>query len=214
MGLIIEGFDRTLYLFAHFQMDIGKKMEANIERVMQPIATKARGFMPRSVPQGLSGWAKPPKVMVEGWRDFPIFDPSEMRAGIRYHAGLQKENRRGFSKAYSVSNESAAGAIYETAGRKHPGGTPNKSRSGVYGPNGTFSPNPGAGEHFINALPEISRASRRIGQKGRSKKTRNGRVIFKAWNADQGKVIGAVNKAIQDAQVEFNNRRTIFKIHT
>jgi len=212
MPLVLQGFDKTIYFLDAFEIDLSLQMNRKIELVMKPIQTKARGFIPNAVPQGLSGWAKPPKTSVEGWRDFPIFNSNTMRAGIEYHPGLQKQTRRGFQRAYAVTNESAAGAIYETAGRKHPQGTPNKSRSGVKDWNGVFHPNPKAGEHFINALGPVSRASRKPGQKGRSKKNANGRAIFRAWNEDQGNVIGAVNAAIRKASKDFNAKHTIFKV--
>jgi hypothetical protein len=34
-----------------------------------------------------------------------------------------------------------------------------------------------------------------------------GRVIFRAWNEDQGNTQGAVIRAIQAASVKFNNRK-------
>ena len=212
MPLVLEGFDRTLYLLDQFEIELSLAMNQKIARAMQPIATKARGFIPNAIPVGLSGWAKPPVTTVAGWRDFPIFNSAEMKAGIQYRPGLQKQTRRGFAKAYAVTNESAAGFIYETAGRKHPQGTPNKSRSGVKDWNGVFHPNPKAGEHFINALGPVSRASRKPGQKGRSKKNANGRAIFRAWNEDQGNVIAAVNSALREATKSFNAKHTIFKI--
>lgn len=215
MPLVLQGFDKTIYFLDAFEIDLSLQMNRKIELVMKPIQTKARGFISNAVPQGLSGWAKPPKTSVEGWRDFPIFNSNTMRAGIEYHPGLQTQTRRGFQRAYSVSNESAAGAIYETAGRKHPQGIPNKSRSGVRDWNGKFHANSKAGQHFIDALNAgnpISRATRAKGSKGRSKKTSNGRAIFKAWNEDQGKVIGAVNAAIRKASTDFNAKHTIFKV--
>ena len=83
---------------------------------------------------------------------------------------------------------------------------------GYGGADGKFYPNPGAGERFINALPPISRAARPVGSKGRSKKTANGRAIFRAWNEDQGKVVGAVAKAIEKATIGYNSKHTIFRI--
>ena len=215
MPLVLQGFDKTITFLDAFEIDLSHEMNDKISKAMRPIQTKARGFISSAVPQGLSGWAKPPKTEVSGWRDFPIFNVGVMRAGIQYHPGLQTQTRRGFQRAYSVTNESAAGAIYETAGRKHPHGTPNKSRSGVVDWNGKFHANPEAGEHFIDALNvahPIVRAKRPVGSKGRSKKTSNGRAIFKAWNEDQGKVIGAVNAAIRKASTDFNKRNTTLKV--
>ena len=199
-------------------IELSLEMNRNIERAMRPIQAKAKSFMPDTIPNGLSNWSRQPTGALPGhrganvYRPFPIFDISEMKAGIEYRPGLQKQTRRGFTRAYAVTNESAAGAIFETAGRKHPGGIPGKSRSGVRGADGVWYPNPGAGEHFINALPPISRAARPLGSKGRSNKSANGRAIFRAWNEDQGKVVGAVAAAIKKATIGYNAKHSILRI--
>ena len=211
MGTLLQGVDRTIYYLDAFETELSNEMNTRIEHAMQPIASKARGYMPNVVPDGLRNWLREPTT-AKSYRPFPIFDSAEMKSGIRYRPGLQQTTRRGFSRAFAVTNESAAGAIYETAGRKHPQGDPNKSYSGVFGANGKFYPNPRAGERFINALPPISKAARPVGSKGRSKKTGNGRAIFRAWNEDQGKVKVAVIKAIEKAADSFNVKHTFIKI--
>ena len=216
--MFIDGFDRTIYLLDAFEIELSLEMNRNIERAMRPIQAKAKSFMPDTIPNGLSNWSRPPTGALPGhrganvYRSFPIFNSAEIKSGIQYRPGLQKQTRRGFTRAYAVTNESAAGAIFETAGRKHPGGIPGKSRSGVRGADGVWYPNPGAGEHFINALPPISRAARPLGSKGRSNKSANGRAIFRAWNEDQGKVVGAVAAAIKKATIGYNAKHSILRI--
>ena len=211
VGTVIQGLDRTLYYLDVFQTELSHELNTKIELAMKPIATKAKGFMPNVVPFGVRNWLREP-TKESVYRPFPIFDSAEMKAGIKYRPGLQQETRRGFTNAFAVTNESAAGAIFETAGRKHPKGNPNKSNSGVYGANGKFYYNHGAGERFINALPPISKAARPVGSKGRSKKTGNGRAIFRAWNEDQGKVKVAVIRALGVATDSFNAKHTFIKI--
>jgi hypothetical protein len=86
---------------------------------------------------------------------------------------------------YIIANASASGAIYETAGRKNPGGDP-KSRSN----------NPGAGANFISRMGPLygDGASR-------------GRMIFRAWSEDQGKAQAAVVRAIEKTIAGFNQGR-------
>jgi hypothetical protein len=211
MPLVLQGFDRTILYLDEFEIELSQEMNRKIDHAMKPIQSKAKGFIKGTLPKGLIGWSKPPTAE-SYYRPFPIFNAAEMRAGIKYHPGLQSQTKRGFIQAYSVTNESAAGAIYETAGRKHPHGIPGKSRSGVRGSDGKFYPNPGAGEHFIDALPLISRASRAKGSRGRSQKNANGRAIFKAWNQDQSKVVGAVAAAINTAVSGFNAKHTNVKV--
>lgn len=212
MPIVLQGFDRTIYFLDQFEIELSLEMNAKIERVMRPIAVKARGYMPSTLPPGLSGWGKEPVVGNAFYRTFPIFDETEMKQGINYRPGLQKQTRRGFQRAYAVTNESAAGAIYETAGRKHPNGIPNKSRSGVTDWNGVFHKNPDAGKHFIDALPPVTRATRKKGSQGRSKKTANGRAIFRAWNEDNGRVYSAVYAAISKASNDFNKKHSVLKV--
>jgi hypothetical protein len=72
---------------------------------------------------------------------FPLYDAALASKGVYYSASPSKRNRNGWSSMYIVANASASGAIYETAGRKNPGGDP-KSRSN----------NPGAGANFISRM--------------------------------------------------------------
>jgi hypothetical protein len=94
----------------------------------------------------------------------------------------------------TISNKSAAGAIYETAGRNGPqpwvgpkaGGASKKVSRSV---------NPNAGKQFIENLPQLTSSL-----KGR------GRLIFRAWAQDQGKAEGAALTAIDKTTRAFNER--------
>jgi hypothetical protein len=108
------------------------------------------------------------------------------RSGIYYSQAPSKRNRNGWQALYYVANKSAAGSIYETAGRKNPGGDPN-SRSN----------NPGAGAHFIS----------RMGPLYGDKQAERGRMIFRAWKEDRGKAQDAVVMAIMKTIENFNQGR-------
>jgi len=84
--------------------------------LLKPIAAKARGFMPAESP--LSGWAE----RADGKGKFPTYNPSIAKKGITYKTSPSRPNNRGWRSLVSLLNKSAAGAIYETAGRKNPGG--------------------------------------------------------------------------------------------
>ena len=196
MAIVIQGLDRVIWMLDEFEIDLSRDMNRKIAKAMEPIARKARGFVPAAPPASLKNWLRENTVEYQPYRAFPVYDSAEIKSGIYYKPGLQKENRKGFAKAFVIVNESAAGAIYETAGRRHPNGNPAKSRSA----------NPKAGKWFIEALPPVSKRSQAPGKRGRRGKSGDGRLIFRAWNEDQGKVLGAFNAAVNYAKGEFNKR--------
>ena len=73
------------------------------------MVNKARGYAPALPP--LSNWGR------EGGR-FPSYNGASVKAGIRFSTARSRKNNRGFSSSIRIVNATAAGAIYETAGRK------------------------------------------------------------------------------------------------
>ena len=134
-----------------------------------------------------------------------------MKRGIGYSTTPTKPNKRGFRSLATIFNKSAAGAIYETAGRKNPQGMPPAQRVKKYR-NGQFiqewqldktvnkSANPNAGRQFINALPPLVDSQQSNSAGRRTRKTK-GRLMFRAWAQDQGRTTAAVVKAIQNANM-------------
>ena len=119
-----------------------------------------------------------------------------------------------------IVNTSAGGAIYETAGRKNPDGQPTFQRTkftpASYREDGrgfNKSLNPNAGKQFIdraNSLGQLVNARpRQQGQVGRSTRKMTGRVIFRAFAEDQGKVTAAVGKAITNSAIEFEAKTKV-----
>ena len=107
-----------------------------------------------------------------------------------------KTNRRGFKSLASILNTSAAGAIFETAGRKNPWGQPWNPTSGSN--RYSRSANKYAGRDFIQAANELSPMT----GKGNDK----GRLIYRAYEEDQGKLQDAVIRAIEKAARLLNQR--------
>ena len=120
-----------------------------------------------------------------------------------------------------IVNASAAGAIYETAGRANPQGREQAGLKRVVYPghadfgkmvrSGTKSQgrsaNPQAGQQFveaINANGQIVDANNQTGAGRRSRKMK-GRAIFRAWANDGGKTNAAVLKAIENSKIKFYN---------
>jgi hypothetical protein len=174
---------------------LAKETEKEIRNLLKVVAVKARGFVPSDAP--LSGWSNAVGI----WEN-RVFRSSEVKRGIGYSTAPSKPNKRGFRSIATIFNKTAAGAIYETAGRKNPQGQPTQaSTRGVYSSyvdtSGKVnkSANPNAGRQFIDALPPLV-DSQQSGKAGRRTRKTKGRLLFRAWAEDQGKTNAAVLKAI------------------
>jgi hypothetical protein len=177
--------------------EIAKESQKEISGLLRVITNRAKGFVPSEAP--LSGWGISRGV----WAN-RTYDAGDIKRGITFSAAPSKANKRGFRSLATIYNKSAAGAIYETAGRKSPNGQPSQaSTKGKYSSyvdtssKVNKSANPKAGKQFIDALPPLYKVQRREGQGGRVSRKMNGRLIFRAWGEDQGKVNAQVLKAIE-----------------
>ena len=184
--------------------DLAKELTAEITKSLKIIQKDARGFVPNMAPGGLYNWnenASGKKITArssmfrtfntEGRvRMFPLYDAGTIKKGIVYRTGYGKPNARGFRSLFRVRNTSAAGAIYEIAGRKNPAGS-----------SASKSNNPNAGARFVQQGPLYGR--KRDGQDMR------GRVIFRAWDQDEGKQTVAIFKAIDIVSAKFKKRTTV-----
>jgi hypothetical protein len=194
---------------------------------LKTVTTVARGYVPNDG-QVLSGWAKTSSGTENlTYRPFPKFNAMQAKAGITYSTSPSKPNKNGFVALARILNKSAAGAIYETAGRKNPQGQPNyKPASVVYrtgdGP-GDFtiryyqekdnaqrkgynnSLNPNAGKQFIENLNSTGQLvnARPKGLVGAPGRKLTGRLIFRAWAEDNGRANAAVIKALENASKMF-----------
>jgi hypothetical protein len=200
MPVALKGVRETVKMLRKVDPEMLKEMNAEVRAAMIPIRDKARGFAPSPQPDNLYMWAEGSRgkqitarnsmfrtFNTEGrLRMFPLYDAELAKKGIYYSQAPSKRNRNGWQALYYVANKSAAGSIYETAGRKNPGGDPN-SRSN----------NPGAGAHFIS----------RMGPLYGDKQAERGRMIFRAWKEDRGKAQDAVVMAILKTIENFNQGR-------
>jgi hypothetical protein len=182
--------------------ELAKETQKEVAGHLRKVVNRARGFVPADSP--LSGWANP----VGEW-EYRAYNSGVIRKGLGYSTAPTRPNKRGFRSLATIFNKSAAGAIYETAGRKSPQGQPPAKRTVAYR-NGGFVPawesgktinrsaNPNAGRQFINALPPLVDSQQSNSAGRRTRKTK-GRLLFRAWAEDQGRTTAAVVKAIQNA---------------
>jgi hypothetical protein len=217
MPVELKGADKLRKALRKFEPDLAKATTKEMTAVLKPLTSKARGYMP-SNSQMLSGWTSASSSSnTTNYRHFPKYDQTEAKRGVKYATTPSRPNRSGFVSLARIMNTSAGGAIYETAGRKNPEGQPSQAST-----RGKFSNyidtsnkvnkslNPNAGKQFIgraNVLGSLVNAKpRQAGQAGRATRKMTGRVIFRAFAEDQGKVTGAVAKAISNSAIEFKAR--------
>jgi hypothetical protein len=188
MPVELKGLANTQKAMRKFTPGLYQTMNAQISAVMLPVRNEARSYVPLRV---LSGWQNQTGVWALSDR---TYDAVTIKKGIVYRRGRTKANDKGFRSSYRIVNTTAAGAIYETAGRKNPGGQPWVGAKGKGGGSYSHSDNPQAGIRFINSL-----GGQLVGG-GKFK----GRLIYRAWAKQNGKVIPAVINAINYATTEFN----------
>jgi hypothetical protein len=175
---------------------LAKESQKEIANLLKVVTRRARGYVPSEAP--LSGWGNAVGI----WEN-RVFRSSEVKRGIGYSTSPSKPNRRGFRSLATIFNKSAAGAIYETAGRLNPQGQPSQeSTRGVFSSyidtsnKVNKSANNNAGRQFIDALPPLV-DSQQSNVAGRRTRKTKGRLLFRAWAVDQGKTNAAVIKAME-----------------
>ena len=215
MPVELKGADKLRKALREFEPDLAKSTTKQMTAALKPLTNKARGYMPANDSQ-LSGWTKASSSSeTTNYRHFPKYDQIEAKRGVKYSTTPSRPNRKGFVALARIINSSAGGAIYETAGRKNPMGQP--SQASTRGKYSNYidtsnkvnkSLNPNAGKQFIaraNQLGNLVNA-RPKGQVGRATRKMTGRVIFRAFDEDQGKVTLAVVKAIEGSARQFETK--------
>jgi hypothetical protein len=220
MAVELKGADNLRKALREFEPDLAKATTKQMAAALKPITNKARGFMPATGSM-LSGWTSASSsTETTNYRHFPKYDQAEAKRGVKYSTSPSKPNKRGFVSLARIINTSAGGAIYETSGRKNANGQPSQaSTRGIYSDyidtsnKVNKSLNPNAGKQFIdraNSLGALVNARpRQQGQAGRTTRKMTGRVIFRAFAEDQGRVTAAIVKAIGSSAIEFKAKRGV-----
>ena len=97
-----------------YSPDLAKQTQKEVAGALKTIVRDARGFLP-SNSAAPSGWLKENQ---KGKWENRAYDQAVASRGITYQTSPSRANRRGFKSLAAILNKSAAGAIYETAGRK------------------------------------------------------------------------------------------------
>lgn len=198
----------------NFSPDLAKETQNELGSLLKPITAKARGFIPSQSP--LSGWGKSSSTI---WGTDRKWSTGKAKRGIGYKTTPSRPNDKGFRALARIVNASAAGSIYETAGRLNPNGREQAPMARVvresqsnYGKmirsgnkQQSRSNNPAAGSMFIEAMNQYGQIVDANNQTGAGRRTRKmkGRAIFRAWKEDGGKTNAAVVRAIENSKDKF-----------
>lgn len=213
MPVNVTGIKEMKKALGEVDKDLLKSVQAEIRAAMLPIRDKARGYAPADT-DVLSGWTKTAGIVGPmKYRTFPKYNQQQVVDGIKYSAGRNKRNQKGWAASNYVSNNSAPGQIFETAGRKSgPGGAPWIGRD-VSETDKTISHsnNPRAGAQFIAAAGPLYNA-RPQGMVGNNRGYKQkGRLIYRAAAEEQGKAMSHILKALDDTAAKFVKRTEIRK---
>ena len=169
MPVRLEGAIALRKALRKLEPDLAKETQKEIASFLKPVVKEARGYLPNNS-STLSNWSITNKR--EGAR-FPYYDFALAKRGITYKTSPSKANRNGWRALASIFNKTAAGAIYETAGRKKPDST------------------------FVKNL-EAKYPSKMVG-----KDKMQGRAMFRAYEENEGKAQDGVIRAIETAAAKF-----------
>jgi hypothetical protein len=140
----------------------------------------------RPISQSAKGYVPDTGEILSGWLPrqisegvFPTFNPSEVKSRIGYKTSPSKANSRGFRSLAQVFNKSRAGSIYE--------------RMGKLSPNSRF----------------VINQDRKFRAPLKGKDARQGRLLYRAYEENNGKARNGVLKAITTAATKLNQRASV-----
>ena len=218
MPVEVIGVDDVQKGLSFIDEDMYNRIKIALVPLMKRVEQQAKGYV-ASDAKVLSGWAKPASANLD-YRPFPKYNAALVKGGIGYKEGKNVQFKNGFQVENYVYNVSAAGRIYETAGRKNPQGrapimsTTLKELGNVQGYEGKksgkkrstrdySSNNPFAGYQFVSALEPVTSQPKTKGVRSGGVKTK-GRLIYKAFANQSPRIYQAILDAINDTAVDFN----------
>jgi hypothetical protein len=223
MPVEVVGVNDVIKGLSFIDDDMYERVRNAISPLMRQVEAKAKGYVPSNT-EVLSGWSKPISPGLS-YRPFPKYEAANVRGGIGYKEGKNRKFKNGFQVENYVYNISAAGRIYETAGRVNPQGRAPFQSVSSKGATGTMvkktrtgrstdrydSNNPFAGYQFVTSMPGLTSQPKIKGVRGGGRKTK-GRLIYKAWAEDSPKVYDAILNAITATAIHFNKSTELKKV--
>jgi hypothetical protein len=222
----VVGVKEVMKGLSFIDEDLYARIKTAISPLMRQVEATAKGYVPSNA-EVLSGWSKPISSNID-YRPFPKYNADTVKGGIGYKEGQNRRFKNGFQIENYVYNVSAAGRIYETAGRLNPqgrapftsvnegGGTMAYKQAGTArrksrARSAYNSNNPFAGYQFVTDLPELTKQPkikdvRSAGKKGQ------GRLIYKAWAKDSPRIYEAIVDAVKAGADYFNDKTELKKV--
>ena len=218
MPVEVIGVDDVQKGLSFIDEDMYNRIRTALTPLMKRVEAQAKSYVVGDA-EVLSGWTKPISSTVD-YRPFPKYNSALVKGGIGYKEGKNVQFKNGFQVENYVYNVSAAGRIYETAGRRNPQGrapimsTTLKDLGNVQGYEGKKSGkkrstrdynsnNPFAGYQFVSALEPVTSQPKTKGVRSGGVKTK-GRLIYKAFANQSPQIYQAILRAINDTAVDFN----------
>jgi hypothetical protein len=120
-AVVLTGVKETLKALEKFDKDAVKSFNKVINSELRNAKKDAQGFVKADAP--LSGWSTQParNPRSRGGAGWPAWDQSVIKAGISSSKAEGKVRRDYTTSAGALKNRSAAGVIYELAGRTNRG---------------------------------------------------------------------------------------------
>ena len=174
MPATVKGGVKLRKALRAFAPDLAKETQKEIAGALKPITKTARGYFPDDG-QVLSGWLPRENSQAR----FPTYNARIVKAGVGYKTSPSKPNSKGFRSLARVFNKTAAGAIYETMGRKTP------------------------------SSPFVQNQMSKYGSSMKGQGKLQGRALFRAYEENNGKARDAVLKAIKSAADKLNARAKV-----
>lgn len=122
-AIVLTGLKETLASLKEFDKQAVKEFNKVINSELGNAKKDAQGFVKADPP--LSGWATQParNPRTRGGAGWPAWDQSVIKGGIRVSKAERRVRSDYTTSAGGLLNKSAAGAIYELAGRKNKTGS-------------------------------------------------------------------------------------------
>lgn len=180
----ISGIRNTLDVLKELDNDVRKDVLKGLRQSANDLRNEARGLVKGGQP--LSGW--------KNWRGG--YDSATIVSGIKTTTAKRRRKGTVVSNMMGVQNTSAAGAIWELAGRKTDGAPP---QPGI---------NPKTGWTYGNGRAFIDKIRRESGRSA-SRLVWDAHDSPQAWNQDQAAddILELVNKATETAQKRLGELR-------
>lgn len=188
----VEGVVGLRKALKNYAPGLKKELDKDLRAAVKPVLKDAKSRIPSNWP--LQNWNNPgyDRQSATGYRPFPDFDQSVIRQGLTYSLAKKRFNKLGFTSMVTLFNNSAPGSIIETAGRK----------SGYRGSDRSQSNNPDAGRQFIASMNQVGGL---VDFAGKGRET-TGRLLYAAYDRNQGKALDAIMEAIGAAKKVFERQ--------